>query len=201
MLASGGIGSGLGVLLFMPVVGVALYGKRWESAITVGRHPGRHPRGHASPPRRICIGTTPRRLFLTGSIAAMLSVAIHTLRGRLLETSARTARLLHHEEALNAAARQLVQLSEPPQITALGAELALGIASPRGSEILRASYFRIEDGMVVLDAQFDQVGTVSRSAGPSRSTPVFTRRSPRSSPSRAASTRTTPGPTVRRVMQ
>ena len=35
MLASGGMGSGLGVLLFMPVVGVALYGKRWESAVCV----------------------------------------------------------------------------------------------------------------------------------------------------------------------
>ena len=36
MLAAGGIGSGLGVLLFMPVVGVALYGKTWESVVSVG---------------------------------------------------------------------------------------------------------------------------------------------------------------------
>ena len=36
MLASGGMGSGLGVLLFMPVVGVALYGRRWESVVSVG---------------------------------------------------------------------------------------------------------------------------------------------------------------------
>src|SRR5580698_7709495 len=34
MLGAGGIGSGLGVLLFMPVVGVALYGKPWESVTT-----------------------------------------------------------------------------------------------------------------------------------------------------------------------
>jgi hypothetical protein len=158
MLASGGMGGGLGVLLFMPVVGVALYGKRWESvvsvafilvailAVTLASTPD-------------LLGTTPRRLFLTGAIAAMLSVAIHVLRGRLIESSLRTARLLRHEEALNAAARQLVQLSEPPQITTLGAQLAMLIASPPGSEILRASYFRIEDGMVVIDAQFDQLGT------------------------------------------
>ena len=100
-----------------------------------------------------------RRLFLTGAIAAMLSVAIHLLRSRLVESNARTARLLHQEEALNAAVRELVQLSEPPQITALGARLAMGIAGPAGSEILRASYFRIEDGMVVVDAQLDDAGT------------------------------------------
>ena len=81
----------------------------------------------------------------------MLSVAIQSSRARLVESNARTEQLLRHEEALNAAVRQLVQLSEPPQITALGAQLAMGIASPRGSEILRASYFRIEDGMVVVE--------------------------------------------------
>ena len=36
MLSAGGMGSGLGVLLFMPVVGVALYGKRWESVVSLG---------------------------------------------------------------------------------------------------------------------------------------------------------------------
>ena len=35
MMAAGGMGTGLGILLFMPVVGVALYGKRWESAVCV----------------------------------------------------------------------------------------------------------------------------------------------------------------------
>ena len=109
------------------------------------------PSSPSSSPSRVAasphlIGTTPRRLFLTGSIAAMLSVAIHTLRGRLLDTSARTARLLHHEKALNAAgACELVQLLGPPQITALGAQLARASRPPRGSEILRASYLRIED--------------------------------------------------------
>ncbi len=158
MLAAGGIGSGLGILLFMPVVGIALYGKPWESVVAVGfvllailavtwaDSPG-------------LLGTAPRRLLLTGAIAAMLAVAIHVIRGRLTDSNARLGRMLRHEEALNAAAHQLVQLSEPPQITALGAQLAMGIASPPGSEILRASYFRIEDGMVVIDAQYDTLGT------------------------------------------
>ncbi len=74
--------------------------------------------------------------------------------------------MLQHEEALNAAVRELVQLSEPPQITALGARLAMGIASPAGSEILRASYFRIEDGMVIVDAQLDDAGTIVQGRWP-----------------------------------
>jgi signal transduction histidine kinase len=160
MLASGGMESGLGVLLFMPVVGVALYGKRWEStasvvfivfavlAVTIASSAG-----------SLDVTTLVRRVVLTGAIAAMLSLAIQLLRRRLVESNERTARLLKHEEALNAAVRELVQLSEPPQITALGARLAMGIASPPGSEILRASYFRIEDGMVIIDAQLDEAGT------------------------------------------
>src|SRR5271156_470458 len=146
------------LLLFMPVVGVALYGKRWESMVSVVFM--------LAAILAVTIAssqlgaTTLRRLFLTAAIAAMLSVAIHVIRGRLEESKARTERMLRHEKALNGAARQLAQLSEPPQITALGAQLALGIASPNGSEILRASYFRIEDGIVVVDAQFDNVGMV-----------------------------------------
>ena len=160
ILAAGGVGGGLGVLLFMPVVGVALYGKRWESivivvfivctmlSVTIASSVGGFD----------ATGLV-RRVILTAAIAAMLSVAIQLLRRRLVESNERTARLLRHEEALNAAVSELVQLSEPPQITALGARLAMGIASPPGSEILRASYFRIEDGMVIIDAQLDDAGT------------------------------------------
>jgi signal transduction histidine kinase len=165
MLATGGVGSGLGSLLFMPVVGVALYGKRWESVFTVAAILAAILAVTlAAAPHMV--GATPRRLLLTGSIAAMLAMGIHILRHRLVESNARTARLLGHEEALNAAARQLVQLSEPPQMTALGAQLALGIAAPPGSEILRASYFRIEDGVVVVDAQFDNGGMVIEECWP-----------------------------------
>jgi signal transduction histidine kinase len=159
MVSSGGMGSGPGVLLFVPVVGVALYGKRWESVVCVGFVLGAIAAVTFASGETVGATTLVRKLLLTGAIAAMLSVAIHVLRGRLVESNARTARLLQHEEALNAAVRELVQLSEPPQITALGARLAMGIASPAGSEILRSSYFRIEDGMVVVDAQFDDAGT------------------------------------------
>jgi signal transduction histidine kinase len=160
MIAANGMGSGLGILLFVPVVGVALYGKRWETAACVAFLLGALLAVTVvTSPASLDTTTLLRRLFLTGAVAAMLSVAIHLLRGRLIESNTRTAGLLQQEEALNAAVRELVQLSEPPQITALGARLAMGIASPAGSEILRSSYFRIEDGRVFVDAQFDDAGT------------------------------------------
>ncbi len=160
MVASGGMGTGTGVLLFMPVVGVALYGKRWESAVCVVFLVSTVLATQiVSSPGAIDVTTLVRRLILISAIGAMLSIAIQLLRSRLVESNAHTERLLRHEEALNAAVRQLVQLSEPPQITALGAQLAMGIVAPRGSEILRSSYFVIEDGMVMVDAQFDDAGT------------------------------------------
>jgi len=103
-------------------------------------------------------GATPRRLFLFGSIAAMASVAIHALRSRLLESNERTTRLLNQEAAINTAARELALLCEPAAITAIGTRLATRIASPLGSEIRRASYLKIEDGRVSVDAQSDDFG-------------------------------------------
>src|ERR1700722_1320217 len=167
MIAANGMGSGLGILLFVPVVGVALYGKRWETAACVVFLLGALLAVTlVTSPTTLDTTTLVRRLFLTGAIAAMLSIAIHLLRGRLVESNTRTARLLQQEEALNAAVSELVQLSEPPQITALGARLALGIAGPAGSEILRASYFRIENDMVIIDAQLDDAGTIVQGGWP-----------------------------------
>jgi signal transduction histidine kinase len=158
LLATGGLDSGLGVLLLVPVVGVALYGEAWESAFTVvaaliamlvvSLVSGPH-----------IAGATFRRLLLSGSLAAMLTIGIHTIRNRLLEANERAMRLLGQAKDVNVAARELTLLSDPPAITALGAELAGRIAMPEGSEALRASYLRIQDGIVMIDAQSDQSGS------------------------------------------
>lgn len=199
MLAAGGIGSGLGVLLFMPVVGVALYGKPWESVMTVTFVLlGILAVTWANSP--VLLGTAPRRLLLTGAIAAMLAVAIHLLRGRLVQSNVGMERLLRHEEALNAAARQLVQLSEPPQITALGAQLAMGIAAPPGVEILRSSYFRIDEGMVVIDAQYDTLGTEIEATWPLRQHPGLREAVATMEPVAGPIDREAAGPTVRAAL-
>ena len=156
MLASGGIDSGFGVLLFMPFVGVALYGERWESAVTLVMVLAALLAVSLAGPH--IAGAIPRRLFLIGSIGAMLSIAIHALRRRLVEANERSTRLLNQEAAINTAARQLTLLSEPAAIAALGTQLATRIASPLGSEIRRASYLRVEGGMVSVYAQCDELG-------------------------------------------
>ena len=60
-----------------------------------------------SSPGAIDATTLVRRLILITAIGAMLSVAIQLLRSRLVESNAHTERLLRHEEALNAAVRQI----------------------------------------------------------------------------------------------
>jgi signal transduction histidine kinase len=152
MLAVGGIDAGLGSLLMISVVGVALYGRRPESAAVVfavvlallgvslaGPH---------------LAASTTRRVVLFGSIAATLSFSIHMLRERLLDSNRRTSRLLHQAEAMNVAARRLASLLDPPAISALGVELAAQIASPSEAAIRRALYLRVEENAVTIDAMF-----------------------------------------------
>jgi len=156
MIATGGISSGLGALLLMPVVGVALYGRRWESTAVVALVVGAvlcvslaHP---------YLAAATARRLLLFASIAVMFSVSIHTLRDRLTRSNERTSRLLRQEKSINDAARQLTLTVDPPGIMALGVELAARMASPSGSEVRRASYLVVEEGVVRVEAQFDESG-------------------------------------------
>jgi signal transduction histidine kinase len=156
MIATGGVSSGLGSLLLIPVVGVALYGRRWESSCVVALVLA----------AVLCVSlTTPdlatatgRRLLLFGSIAIMFSVAIHALRDRLHLSNERTRRLLCQEKSINDAARQLTMMVDPPAIIELGVQLAARMASPAGSEVRRASYLVIEDDVVRVEAQFDESG-------------------------------------------
>jgi signal transduction histidine kinase len=138
-------------------VGVALYGRRWESLILVTLVMVALLVVSLATPQ--VAASTARRLITFGSIAIMFSVSIHTLRGHLIKSNARSRRLLRQEEAMNDAARQLTLMIDPMAITALGARLAARITSPPGSELCRASYLRIEGG-VVLGAQSDDSGNV-----------------------------------------
>jgi len=156
MIATGGISSGLGALLLMPVVGIALYGRRRESTAVVA----------LVVVAVLCVSlaspdiaaATARRLLLFASIAMMFSVSIHVLRDRLTKSNERTGRLLLQEKAINEAARQLTLMVDPPTIIAMGTQLAADMASPPGSEVRRASYLVIEDGIVRVMAQFDESG-------------------------------------------
>ncbi len=164
MISTGGVSSGLGLLLLVPVVGVALYGRRWESAILVALVVVALLGVSLATPH--LMAATARRLILFAAIATMFSVAIHSLRDLLTRSNERTGQLLRQEKALNAAARQLALMVDPPAITSLGTQLAAHMASPSGAEVRRASYLLIDDGVVHMGAQFDESGMMVEQSWP-----------------------------------
>ena len=96
MLATGGVGSGLGSLLILPVVVVALSASYAESAGTIGLVLAvlffvSLVTPHVDAP-------TVRRLLLFGSINAVLSVTIHSLRTRLVLAQHQLADRITEEE-------------------------------------------------------------------------------------------------------
>ncbi|HXW33570.1 MAG TPA: hypothetical protein VEJ87_03260, partial [Acidimicrobiales bacterium] len=155
-LSAGGGSSGLGALLLVPVVAVALYGQRWESVavvclVVIALF-------SVSFAGTQIIQLTLRKVILLGALGIAIPISIHALRDRLVDSNERKTRLLQQAKAMGEAARQLASLLDPSQITALGAELAAQIASPPGCGPRRAVYFRIDKGKVKIDAQFDETG-------------------------------------------
>lgn len=151
-VSTGGIRSGLGSLMFVPVVGAALYWRRWQSAAVLGQVIVALLYESLAGPHMA--DTTVRRVVLFGLIAAVLSVSIHALRERLVQSNAHTTRLLHQAEALNAAAQELAALLDPGAIMSLGVQLAARLASPPGSQQCEAWYLTVKQGKVRVDARF-----------------------------------------------
>jgi signal transduction histidine kinase len=150
--ADGGISGGVGTLFFVAVAGVALYGRRRESTVVVGLVVVAlfvvSLTGSSEP------AVIVRRLALFCGIAGVLSVSIHALRGRLVESNEQTILLLHQAQALNGAAKRLATLIDPTGIAALGAELGAQIASPPGTAPSRARFLRVDGAHVVTCATF-----------------------------------------------
>lgn len=146
--------SGFGVLLFLPVVGVALLGSRLQSAVTVlAVMVGSVVISHVDD---VSIATTVRRAALYLGISLVISIAIVTLREPLVRSRERARLLLKDAEAINDMARRLAVLTEPASIKRTAAELAATVGSPPGSAWRRGAYLRIEDGHPCIDSQFDQ---------------------------------------------
>lgn len=156
MLANGGTSIGLGSLLLIPVVAVALYGRPWMWSLVV---PGA---GLALFLVSFLTSTnnaiTTRRALLFTVLAAMIALSILFLRKRLVEANLQTRRLLEQAQAINAAAQQLTSLLDPAAIIALGVELAARIASTGGSTHYRALYWQAGANRVVADTSFDPGG-------------------------------------------
>jgi signal transduction histidine kinase len=151
LLATGGTESGFAPLYLIPVVGLALFGRRRGSVIVValvllGLFVVSIQGGEAAM-------ATARRLGLVAGISCVLSVSIHALRLRLTQSKRHSERLLHQAESINAAARRLSSLLEPPAIAALGAELAAQTASSPGGPPAAARFLRLERRTVTVEAR------------------------------------------------
>jgi signal transduction histidine kinase len=151
MLATGGVASGLGSLLLIPVVAVALYGRRFDSLIVVGGVLA--AQGAISSVATHVDSETVRRVVLFGSMCVMLSIGIHLLRERLVASNKRTVGLLRRAEATNVAAEDLASLLDPEAIMALGVRLSEKIIGPKGLASHSIWYLRIVDGTVRVEAE------------------------------------------------
>ena len=172
MLATGGEQSGFGPLLLIPVVALALYGRRWESVAVVAPIMAALLSVSLASPH--VPAATARRALLFAAVAAMLSIAVHSLRRRLSEANDQTTRLLQQAEAINMAARELASLNGPGAIRDLGVELASRIATQPGSRSRRSVYFHVEDDWFRIDAQFDAAGSLVGRTYPLIEHPVLT---------------------------
>ena len=154
MIATGGTGSGFGPLYLVAVVGLALFGSRRDSTfvvvlVLVGLFVVSIQGGGPAV-------ATARRLGLLAGISCLLSVSIHGLRLRLTQAKCHTEQLLRQAQSINAAARRLSSLLEPPAIAALGAELAAHTASRPGRPAA-SRYLRIEHDIVTVEARFGPI--------------------------------------------
>jgi len=145
--------SGFAILLMLPVVGVALYGDLWESAIIV-------PSVAISVTCLAIVGRDTatvvlRQLTFFFVVGAMISLSIQLLRARLVASNRRKRRLLSQSETLALAAEKLSVLSSPDTIVALGAELGARIGLPPDQSRL-GLYLRIDNGFVSAAAAFDE---------------------------------------------
>jgi signal transduction histidine kinase len=144
----------LGLLLFLPIVGVALNGSRTESAVTiVAVLIGSIVIGLSAD---ISITEMGRRAALYFGVSLVISIAITTLREPLIRSRKRAKLLLKDAQAINDMARRLAVLTEPASIKRTAAELAATVGSPPGSTWRRGVFLRIEDGQVSVESQFDQ---------------------------------------------
>jgi signal transduction histidine kinase len=149
--------SGLGVLFFLVVVGVALYGEPRDSVVAVALVVGFLLLVTLASPHTAPLIT--RRVVFLGTVAAVISLAIHALRARLEASNRRTSQLLHQSEAMNTAAHQLAVLRQPASIASTGSQLAAQLASRPGAPPAEACYIEVRDGYLEVVARAGRTGT------------------------------------------
>lgn len=148
--------TGLQPLVLLPIVWVALYHRRGESVVlilgAVGVLTVSSVLAHA--PVEVTVRTT----VLWGFASTILLLGVRNLRRWLDDAIREREEALRQAQVLGDVARELNSTLDPERVVAIAVQLAAEIASPPGLRSRRANYCRISDGMVRVDAEFDEEG-------------------------------------------
>jgi len=99
-----------------------------------------------------------RTAVLWGFASAILFLGARNLRRRLDDAIGEREEALRQAKVLGDVARELNSTLDPERVVAVAVRLAAEIASPPGLRSRRANYCRISDGVVRVDAEFDEEG-------------------------------------------
>jgi signal transduction histidine kinase len=162
VLAEGKPGSGLGVLLLVPLVASALFFGYRETVVATVAVLGSIV--SVALVENLSTEVTIRRIILWTSICVLVAVPIDALRAHLRHSVVEARRLLQQSRTLESAARQLTSLRGEDEILAAAVDLASLVVATPGEPPPIATYLRADEG--------GGVGCVASSAGTEPPTPA-----------------------------
>ena len=150
------VATGLQPLVLLPILWVALYHRPAEATVLVLG--------------AVCVLTVTsvlahapvevivRTAVLWGFASAILLTGAGNLRRWLDDAIGQREEALRQAQVLGDVARELNSTLDPARVVGIAVRLAAEIASPPGLRSRRANYCRISDGVVRVDAEFDEEG-------------------------------------------
>ncbi|MGA2211158.1 MAG: diguanylate cyclase [Acidimicrobiales bacterium] len=152
-LGQGGVNTGVGIVILIPVIWTVLYHHRWESFVVVG--------GVVVVNFVVAeLGKSSLDVILRSSgfwtmLGVLVALAVHDLRDRMSQALARQQELTRRASAMVSAARALTSLLAPDAVVRRGVDLAVDLVSPPDGDRRRAQYYRIDGAQVCVEHQAD----------------------------------------------
>ena len=169
--SQGAVATGLQPLVLLPIVWVALYHRPGESTVVILGAvcvlTATSLLAHAS------VEVVVRTVVLWGFASASLLLGAGNIRRWLDDAIGERDEALRQATVLGDVARELNSTLDPEQVVAIAVRLAAEIASPPGLRSRRANYCRISDGVVRVDAEFDEQGEWLGATWPLREHPLL----------------------------
>ncbi len=149
---------GLSPLVLLPVISIALYGRRIDSAVICAGVLGNV--AIVALISDVSMANLTRKLVLWGAISILISVTTHTVRDKLAAEVRDKAEMARQSDLMNAATRRLTSLLAPGEVVAEATKLMADITFPSSVESRRAVYLEVKDGVVKQQVLFDETDAV-----------------------------------------